>query len=197
MEVIVPPQDAVLNRNVHLDPLEGAELAGQLAEVLDRYCDQRVLVLGPPASGKSTLLQHIPGVDMDTVFDGMPADFRHHVLHHQYPFMYVNGDHNTVKYDPDSEAFLRATGDMLKQYTDEHLQITPGTPVFGTSLIDTDVLIHLRLSDEALDARIASRNARTHRPVQTARIYALRDIIDEDVENARRSGVTVEDFIIN
>lgn len=199
-----PERSAEQIRNMHLNPYEGLELAEQLSQTLDRYQDRRVLVLGSPCAGKSTLLQHIPGIDMDIVFDTMPDDFKHYVLHHEHPVVYLDGDREIIKYterpyiagNPDSEAFLRHTGNLLQRYTNENLAITPGYPVFGTSLIDTDVIVHLALSDEALDARIASRNAKTFRPVQASRIYALRDIINEQVESARASGAVVETFYI-
>lgn len=99
----------------YIIPSPTAEL---LTDILDKYNDQRVLVVAPPCAGKSTLLQHIPtGVDMDMVFDTMPAEFRRYVLHHEYPFMYIDGDRETVKYterpfipgDPESEGHLRTT----------------------------------------------------------------------------------------
>lgn len=191
-------------RNAHLNPLEGVELASDLSTILGSYATQRVIVLGPPASGKSTLLQHIEGTDMDVVFDTMPLDLRRHILHHEYPFMYLDGDRKTIKYtereyipgDPDSEQFLRHTGKLLQQYTNKNLEVKPGVPVFGTSLIDSDVIVHLKLSDQALHSRIESRNAKTHRQVQRHRVFALRDILAEEVQQAHDEGIHVEELLI-
>lgn len=192
-------------RDVHLNPEEGQELAKRLVGILDRYSDQRVLVLAPPCAGKSTLLQHIPtGIDMDTVFDTMPVEFRRYVLHHEYPFMYVDGDRETIKYiereyipnNLESDNYLRVTTNDLAEYTNEQIKIVPGRPVFGTSLIETDVIVHLRVSDEVLDARLQSRNTKTHRALQRNRVYAIRRLIEEDVERARGMGVRVEEFLI-
>lgn len=186
----------------YIIPSPTAEL---LTDILDKYNDQRVLVVAPPCAGKSTLLQHIPtGVDMDMVFDTMPAEFRRYVLHHEYPFMYIDGDREIVKYterpfipgDPESEGHLRTTSDDLARYTNEQIKITPGQPVFGTGLIETDVIVYLKLSDEALDMRLHSRNTKTHRASQRDRVYAIRRQIEEDVERARDAGLTVEEFPI-
>jgi hypothetical protein len=202
-EQLLIPQ--INKRDVHLNPEEGQEMAELLIDILDKYNDQRVLVIAPPCAGKSTLLQHIPeGIDMDIVFDTMPAEFRRYVLHHEYPFMYIDGDRETVKYrerpfipgDRQSEDHLRATSDNLARYTNEQIKITPGQPVFGTSLIETDVIVYLKLSDEALDMRLHSRNTKTHRASQRDRVYAIRQQIEEDVARAKDAGLTVEEFLI-
>jgi hypothetical protein len=205
-EIILQQFNGLLNkRDLHLQPGEGKEIAESLGRVLERYEDRRVLVLAPPCSGKSTLLQHIEnGIDMDEVFDTMPQDLRRYVLHHEYPFMFTNGDRETIKYterrfivgDSESEKYLRATTDALASYTQEHIKITPGYPVFGTSLIDADVIIYLKLSDVALDLRLQSRNTKTHRLAQRDRVFAIRGLMEEEIEIARANGVIVEEFCV-
>lgn len=84
-------------RDMHLNPKEGKELAETLESLLEKYKDKRVLVLAPPSAGKSTILQHIKdGIDLDVVFDDMPEEFKRHVLHHENPFMFVDGDKKTL-----------------------------------------------------------------------------------------------------
>ena len=56
-EEVKPPRT---ERDSQLDPSVGIEEAVKLQSILDKYTDKRVLVVGPPASGKSTLLQHVP-----------------------------------------------------------------------------------------------------------------------------------------
>lgn len=83
----------VNQRDIYLNPEEGVEDAKRLESILLQHSDKRVLVLGCPCAGKSTLLQHIKeGVDMDIVFDQMPKKFKRYVLHQENPFMYVDGD---------------------------------------------------------------------------------------------------------
>jgi hypothetical protein len=94
----------------------------------------------------------------------MPEDFKRHVLHHENPFMFLNGDRKTVKYterkfipnDPESEEFLIATSEELADYINNNLKITPGQPLFATNLIDCDVLIYLKLPDDILNSRMDS-----------------------------------------
>lgn len=199
------PEGKLNKRDLQLNPEEGRKTAELLTDIMDKYDDQRVLVIAPPCAGKSTLLQHIPnGIDMDMVFDAMPAEFRRYVLHHEYPFMYIDGDRETVKYterpyisgNSESESYLRATSDDLARYINEQIKIMPGQPVFGTSLIETDVIVHLKLSDDTLDMRLHSRNTKTHRASQRDRVYAIRRQIEEDVAYARDAGLTVEEFPI-
>lgn len=203
----LPPQESNLNkRDEHLNPSEGIDIARNLLFILDKYKDKRVLVIAPPCSGKSTILQHLQnGVDLDTVFDTMPEDFKRHILHHENPFMFLDGDKQTVKYTekifvPDnreSEDFLRSTTKLLTDYMNTNLKIVEGNPVFGTSIIDTDVVIYLKLSDEVLDSRLESRNTKTHRLSQRDRVYAIRKLIEEEVADAKNKWLTVEVFEIN
>ena len=201
------PTDFKINkRDLQLNPTEGLVLSEALSKVLNKYNDKRVLVVGPPCSGKSTLLQHIEnGVDMDIVFDTMPEDFKRHVLHHEYPFMFVDGDRETVKYTEkpfdsdklDHQEYLASTTQLLQDYISSNLTIIPGHPVFGTSVIDADVIIHMVLSDEALDARLETRNRKTHRTLQRDRVYAIKKLIEQDIFEAQNKGVIVEEFHVD
>jgi hypothetical protein len=192
-------------RDEHLNPNEGIETAAVLLGILREFDDERVLVVGSPAAGKSTMMQHLDGcVDMDVIFDTMPPELRRYVLHHEYPFMYLDGDKKTVKYtenefvagDPECEVHLRATTDALTAYADEQLCIEAGKPVFGTNVIESDVIIHLMVSDDVLNEHLRSRNLTTQRPLQHDRVHAIRRLIAEDVELARRNGVKVVEFPI-
>ena len=118
--------------------------------------------------------------------------------------MFLNGDKETIKYterryipgNSDSENNLKSTTALLTSYINNHLKIIPGAPVFGTNLIDTDVVIYIKVSDTALNARLESRNTK-HRPAQRARIYAIRALIEQDVDVAKNKGLIVEVFPIS
>ena len=101
-------------RDSQLDRSVGIEEAVKLQSILEKYTDKRVLVVGPPASGKSTLLQHIPsGVDMDNaLFDTMPKKEKDFALQRENPYMLTDqnskGYQKTIKYtqkefDPTNE----------------------------------------------------------------------------------------------
>ena len=193
----------VNQRDIYLNTEEGVEDAKRLESILLQYLDKRVLVLGCPCSGKSTLLQHIKeGVDMDIVFDDMPKKFKKFVLHQENPFMYIDGDKKTVKFTElaflkdsiENMDYLKKTTDYLTRFINLHTKIVPGRPVFGTCVVETDVLVHLNISDVILEQRIQSRGAKTHRLLQKDRVFAIKSIIEMSVDEAKKKGVLVINF---
>lgn len=189
-------------RDVHLNSAEGREGAKALEFLLEKYKDKRVLVLAPPSIGKSTMLQHIEnGVDLDGVFDNMPEEFKRHVLHHERPFMFIDGDKKTVKYaekefdpnNPEHQEYLRETTNLLTGYTQDKMHIVAGRPAFGAMLIDSDVVIYVKIPDEEFRKRMESRNNNTHRLIQPERVMAIKSILEEDLEKARSEGRIVEE----
>jgi hypothetical protein len=193
----------VNQRDTHLNPEEGAEDAKRLQSILLQHSDKRVLILGAPCSGKSTLLQHIKeGVDMDVVFDKMPKKFKRYVLHQENPFMYIDGDKKTVKFTErgfltdsiEDMSYLQKTTNYLTNFVNLYTKIIPGRPVFGTCVIETDVIVYLNISDDILEQRIDSRSSKTHRPLQKDRVFAVKSIIEKSVDEARDKGVLVINF---
>lgn len=194
------------SRDMHLNPAEGRDYAEALESLLEKYKDKRVLVLAPPSVGKSTILQHIKeGVDLDVVFDDMPEEFKRHVLHHEHPFMFIDGDKKTVKYtekefDPMSDEHqdhLKKTTESLTEYTQNKVNIEAGHPAFGSTLIDADVVIYLKISDEELKKRIEARNTKTYRLAQLERVKAIKKNLEADLERLRSEGKIVEELAIS
>jgi hypothetical protein len=192
-------------RDMHLNPKEGKEHAETLESLLEKYKDKRVLVLAPPSLGKSTILQHIKdGVDLDVVFDDMPEEFKRHVLHHENPFMFIDGDKKTLKYtekefDPNNtehQAYLKDTTELLTGYTQSKINIETGRPAFGSTIVDADVIIYLKVSEEELKKRIESRNTSTHRLVQLERVKAIKNNLEVDLERLRSEGRIIEELAI-
>ena len=147
------PQNS--GRNRFLKPDEGLEESKRLQSLLDKYKDKRVLVAAPPGAGKSTLLQHIKeGVDMDIIFDTMPEKVKDFAM--QRENQYSDIDTRRLRYtqkeyivgDPKSAVDLGLSNDFFTTYVNEHMKIQPGKPVFGTKVIDCDVIIYLKLSDD-------------------------------------------------
>lgn len=192
-------------RDMHLNPKEGKRHVETIETLLEKYKDKRVLVLAPPSVGKSTIFQHIKaGVDLDTVFDGMSEDFKRHVLHHEHPFMFIDGDRKTVKYsekdfDPTSDehqAHLRETTELLTGYPQSQISIEAGRPAFGSTLVDSDVVIYLKISEEELKKRIESRNTNTYRLTQLERVRAIKNNLEADLERLKSEGKIVEELEI-
>ena len=192
-------------RDMHLNPKEGKEHAETLESLLEKYKDKKVLVLAPPSVGKSTILQHIKdGVDLDVVFDDMPEEFKRYVLHHERPFMFIDGDKKTLKYtekefDPDNsehQTYLKETTKLLTEYTQSKINIEAGRPAFGSTLIDSDVIIYLKISEEELKKRIESRNISTLRLVQLERVKAIKNNLEADLERLKSEVTIIEELAI-
>jgi hypothetical protein len=192
-------------RDMHLSPKEGKEHAETLKSLLEKYKDKRVLVLAPPSVGKSTILQHIKdGVDLDVVFDDMPEELKRHVLHHENPFMFIDGDKKTLKYtekefDPNNaehQTYLKDTTELLTRYTQDKINIEHGRPAFGSTIVDADVIIYLKISEEELKKRIESRNIVTHRLVQPERVKAIKSNLEADLERLRSEGKIIEELVV-
>lgn len=192
-------------RDMHLKSEEGKEGAKTLELLLEKYKNKRVLVLAPPSVGKSTMLQHIKdGVDLDVVFDDMPEEFKRYALHHERPFMFIDGDKKTLKYvekefdsnNPEHQEYLRNTTELLTKYTQDKVHIEIGHPAFGTVLIDSDVVIYLKISEEEFRKRMESRNNSTHRLIQPERVMAIKNILEEDLEKIKSEDRIVEELEI-
>ena len=193
-------------RDMHLNPKEGKEYAETLELLLEKYKDKRVLVLAPPSVGKSTILQHIKdGVDLDTVFDDMQEEFKRYVLHHESPFMFIDGDKKTLKYtekefDPNNsehQAYLKVTTELLTGYTQSKISIEAGRPAFGSTLVDSDVIIYLKISEEELKKRTELRNTSAHRLVQLERVKAIKNNLEADLERLKSEGKIIEELAVD
>jgi predicted DNA-binding protein len=192
-------------RDQYLNPFEGVELAAELAKILDKYKDKRVIIVAPPSAGKSTLRQHIPNaVDIDNViFDKMPYRIKDFALQRDRPHMLLDqnlkGYQKTVKYlqkdyvegDGVSRDELLRTTDFLTTYINAHVKVEAGKPMFTFSVIEADVVIYLDLTDEVYEQRIEKRN-KTSRSIQKVRAFAIKKIIEKDVDEAERIGLIVE-----
>jgi len=192
-------------RDMHLNPEEGKEHAKTLESLLEKYKNKRVLVLAPPSLGKSTILQHIKeGIDLDIVFDDMPEESKRYALHHENPFMFIDGDKKTLKYtekefDPNNsehQEHLKRTTELLAGYTQSKINIEAGRPAFGSTIIDSDVIIYLKISEEELKKRIESRNANTYRLAQLERIKAIKNNLESELEKLKSAGRIVEELDI-
>lgn len=192
-------------RDVHLNSNEGKESAKKLELLLEKYKNKRVLVLAAPSVGKSTIMQHIEnGVDLDIAFDHMPEEFKRYVLHHESPFMFIDGDKQTLKYaekkfdsnNSEHQEHLRKTTELLTKYTQSKVNIRIGHPAFGAMLIDSDVVIYLKISEEEFKKRMESRNNNTHRLIQSERAMSIKNILEEDLKKVKLEGRIVEELEI-
>ncbi len=68
-------------------------------------------------------------------------------------------------------------GETMDRLVKERIRIKPGQPVFGTVIIDCDLIIYLDISDELLQERTKSRN------VDYKDAKNMKDSIEKDIED--------------
>ena len=109
-----------------------------LQNLLDATCDRRVCVVGTTCIGKSTLVKSLRGVsDLDELL---------------FPLL-TREEQNYVCQKP----WTPEIGHMMMHLAKERVALEPGNPVFGTVVLASDYLIHLRITDYLLQQRVVAR----------------------------------------
>ena len=101
--------------------------------------DKRICVLGTTCTGKTTLInEYNIGVDMDEeIFPLLTEEETEYVC--QTPW-------------------TEEIGAKMDELVRTRLSIKPGIPMFGTVLLDSDLIIYLHITDELLLERTKLRN---------------------------------------
>lgn len=111
-----------------------------LIEIFNNNKDKRICVLGTTCTGKTTILKESKiGLDMDEEI---------------FPLL-SEEETNYVCTTPWTEEI----GAKMDELVRSRLVIKPGTPMFGTVLLDCDLIVYLHISDELLYERTVLRNA--------------------------------------
>lgn len=112
----------------------------EISQVLKQNKDKRICVVGTTCTGKSTYLKYFDnGLDMDEII---------------FPLL-SEKEKEYVCQTPWTEEIGRTMERLVK----ERIKIQPMHPVFGTVIIDCDLIIYLDISDDLLRQRTDSRNA--------------------------------------
>ena len=116
------------------------QITTRLQELLNHHSDKRVVVVGTTCTGKSTMLSSIPGArDQDKeVFPKLSTEQSEYVC---------------------QEPWTEEIGRAMTGFVRAHVKSEVGRPVFGTVVIDCDLIIILKISDELLRERTATRGA--------------------------------------
>lgn len=98
-----------------------------------------MVVVGTTCTGKSTFLQTIKSAhDMDDlVFPQLTKEEADYVC--QSPW-------------------TEEIGETMTRLVKERVKVMPGQPVFGTVVIDSDLIVYLKISDDELRKRTALRS---------------------------------------
>ncbi len=126
--------------NINIEQLNTNELVSGLAGVLGKNKDKRIVVVGTTCTGKSTFLNNIKDAhDMDElVFPQLSKEEYEYVCQHPW----------TPK-----------IGETMTRLVKEKVKIEAGKPVFGTVVLDSDLIVYLHINDELLKSRTELRNA--------------------------------------
>lgn len=111
-----------------------------LLAIFNENSNKRICVLGTTCTGKTTLINELNvGVDMDKeIFPLLTQQETDYVC---------------------STPWTEEIGDKMNELVRTKLSIRPGTPMFGTVLLDCDLIVYLHISDELLLERTKLRNA--------------------------------------
>ena len=111
----------------------------ELKQVFNDNKDKRICVLGTTCTGKTTLIEKSNfGVDMDEeIFPLLTSEETEYVCR---------------------TPWTEEIGNKMDELVRTKLKIKPGIPMFGTVLLDCDLIVYLHISDELLFERTNSRN---------------------------------------
>lgn len=129
----------ILNEPV-LESVKDANVPARLAELFKQNRDKRIVVVATTCSGKSTLLKMLPeAVDMDDLV---------------FPLL-SKAEADYVCQKP----WTPEIGQTMNRLTKERVKVVVGQPVFGTIVLDSDLIIYLKIADELLQERAQKRGS--------------------------------------
>ena len=133
-------------------------LIDRLAEIFEEHKAERICVLGTTCCGKTTLLENFPeGVDIDDeLFPKMTKEEAEFI--HKKPW-------------------TEATGEEWDRLAYKYIKVHAGAPLFGTTVVDCDVVVYLNIADEILAERCRKRG------VDLRDSLNMKKAVEQDVEN--------------
>ena len=151
-----------------MEQLNNNELVNGLIQVLDENRDKRVVVVGTTCTGKSTFLNNIKNAhDMDElVFPQLSEEEHNYVCQHPW---------------------TPEIGKTMAKLVKEKVRIEAGKPVFGTVVIDSDLIVYLHISDELLKKRTELRGAK---------FEDAKNMQRQIEEGIKLSGIPMTEFLV-
>ena len=139
----------------------------ELRQIFINNKDKRICVLGTTCTGKTTLINESNmGVDMDEEI---------------FPLL-TEAENEYVCQTPWTEEI----GNKMDELVRTRLRINSGVPMFGTVLLDCDLIIYLHITDELLLERTKSRNV----DFNNAKNMQLK--IEEEIKNSNIPNIYIE-----
>lgn len=139
----------------------------ELKEIFNDYKDKRILVVGTTCTGKSTLIKNLGiGLDMDKVI---------------FPLL-TKEESDYVCQTP----WTKEIGEKMTYLVKTKLKIQPGEPLFGTVLIDCDLIVYLHINDKLLKKRTDLRD------VDFVNAKNMQTEIEEEIKKSNIKVITFE-----
>ena len=139
----------------------------ELAQIFNENKDKRICVLGTTCTGKTTLINATNmGLDMDKEI---------------FPLL-TEEETKYVCRTPWTEEI----GDKMGELVRTKLSIKPGIPMFGTVLLDCDLIVYLHIDDELLFERTRLRN------VDFNNAKNMQRSIEEEIRKSNIPTITIE-----
>ena len=138
-----------------------------LKEILKQNETKRILVIGTTCTGKTTLIKKLGiGLDMDEeIFPLLTQEQTDYVC--QTPW-------------------TEEIGEKMNYLVRTKLKIKPGMPLFGTVLVDCDLIVYLHINDELLKKRTSLRN------VDFSNAKNMQLSIEDDIKKSNKEIITLE-----
>ena len=139
----------------------------KLRKIFSDNSNKRICVLGTTCTGKSTILKNNNlGKDMDEeIFPLLTKEETEYVC--QTPW-------------------TKEIGDKMNELVREKLHIVTGTPLFGTVLLDCDLIVYLHIDDKLLFERTKLRNTNFDNA------KSMQKKIEEEIKNSNVPAITIE-----
>ncbi|NCA68130.1 MAG: hypothetical protein EOM87_08730 [Clostridia bacterium] len=116
------------------------ETINTLKAIFEKHKNERVYVLATICCGKTTLIKQIPDcIDMDSI-----------------AFVDITEEEAAII---NQIPWTKEVGDMVDTLVYRNVHVQPGHPVFGTFIVDCDVVVYLDISDELLEKNYKKRGA--------------------------------------
>lgn len=139
----------------------------ELLEIINNNSDKRIVVLGTTCTGKTTLINKLNiGRDMDKeIFPLLTKEETDYVC---------------------SSPWTEDIGKKMDELVRTKLKSEAGKPLFGTVLLDCDLIIYLHINDELLKERVQKRNA----DFINAKNMQIK--IENEIKNSNIKSITLE-----
>lgn len=139
----------------------------ELKDIFNNNKDKRILVIGTTCTGKSTLIKNLGiGLDMDKII---------------FPLL-TKEESDYVCQTP----WTKEIGEKMTYFVKTKLKIQQGEPLFGTVLIDCDLIVYLHISDELLKKRAELRK------IDYTNAKNMQTEIEEELKTSNINVITLE-----